>query len=62
MIHALMTTGNAEADQINQNVVHGIGMVFQGAWDIASPFVAAGFILFLIVLGIRHIAGGRGRR
>lgn len=57
-----MDTGNATADQINQNFSSGMMMVFQGVWDILGPFVAAGFVLFLIILGVRHIAGNKSRR
>lgn len=62
MIHVLMATGNADADAVNSTFSHNMGMVFQGAWDIIAPFVAAAIILGLIILGIRHVVSNRGGR
>lgn len=62
MIHVTMATGNGDADAVNSAFSHNMGMVFQGAWDIVAPFVAAAVIFGLIVLGIRHVVSNRGGR
>lgn len=57
-----LATGNAEADAVNHSFSQAIGMVFQGAWDIVAPFVAAAVILGLLILGIKAIVKDKGRR
>lgn len=61
MINFMVPTITGE--EVNQQFSDGMATVFSGIWSIIAPFVGAGFVLFLILLAIRHLAsGGRGRR
>ncbi|MDQ0869064.1 preprotein translocase subunit SecY [Arthrobacter sp. V1I9] len=46
-------------DQVNQAFSDAMAYVAGGIWTIISPYVAAGIILWLLIVGAKAISGRR---
>ena len=60
MVNLMVPTITGE--EVNQQFSYGMAMVFSGIWSIIGPFVAAGVVLLIILVGVSKFVGSKTRR